>query len=213
MDAHTIYELIGYLSSALIAISLMMKRILYLRVVNLVGAITFTIYGLLIGAYPIVITNAVITLIDVYFLYKIFTAQEFFRLLELPPDDRYLHEFLAYYADDIETYVPGFEHNPAANELGLLVLRDMVATGVLIGYQDGDCFHIALDYVIPGYRDFKSGRFIFRDSRQLFAARGIQRLVTTTRRPIHARYLERVGFTVAPQQDATTDATRYTMRV
>ena len=194
MDTQTFYEILGYIASGLVALSLTMKRILYLRVVNLIGAIVFTVYGAMIGAYPIVIVNGLITLINLYYLYQMLITTEYFRLLELTPDDRYLYEFLDFYAGDIAQYTPNFEHKPQDNEIVLLVLRNMVASGVLIGYQEGDTFHIALDYVTPGYRDFKSGQFIFRDSRDLFAAREISKLVTVGRRPVHEDYLQRVGF-------------------
>ena len=46
----------------------MMSSILKLRVINLVGAALFTVYGLLIGAYPVAVMNLFIVLIDLYYL-------------------------------------------------------------------------------------------------------------------------------------------------
>jgi hypothetical protein len=45
MSTETIYELIGYAGSILIVISLAMSSIIKLRVINLMGAITFGVYG------------------------------------------------------------------------------------------------------------------------------------------------------------------------
>jgi|ERR1051325_4597590 hypothetical protein len=53
-----IYELIGYVASVLVAISLTMTSILRLRIINLTGSACFTLYGLLIGAYPVAIVNS-----------------------------------------------------------------------------------------------------------------------------------------------------------
>ena len=61
-------HIIGYIASALVAVSLMMSSILKLRVINLVGASLFTVYGLLIGAYPVAVMNLFIVLIDLYYL-------------------------------------------------------------------------------------------------------------------------------------------------
>jgi hypothetical protein len=63
-----IYEIIGYTASALVAISLMMSSIVKLRVINMIGAALFTLYGLLIGAYPVAVLNFTIVLIDLYYL-------------------------------------------------------------------------------------------------------------------------------------------------
>ena len=68
MDLSFAYEIIGYFASVLVAISLMMSSILKLRVINLLGAALFTLYGLLIGAYPVAVMNFFIVLIDLYYL-------------------------------------------------------------------------------------------------------------------------------------------------
>lgn len=40
------YELVGYIASALVAMSMLMTSILRLRIVNLVGSTVFGVYGL-----------------------------------------------------------------------------------------------------------------------------------------------------------------------
>jgi hypothetical protein len=69
MDFLSVYEIIGYIASILVAVSLMMSSILKLRVINLIGAACFTVYGLLIDAYPVAVVNFIIVLIDLYYLY------------------------------------------------------------------------------------------------------------------------------------------------
>ncbi|MBI3163860.1 MAG: YgjV family protein, partial [Chloroflexi bacterium] len=68
MEATLIYELVGYVGSVLVAVSLMMKSLLRLRVINLVGALFFVLYGLLIGALPVAFLNALIVGVNVYYL-------------------------------------------------------------------------------------------------------------------------------------------------
>ena len=55
MSADTVYELIGYLGSALIVVSLAMSSIIRLRIVNLAGAVVFSFYGVLIGSIPVIV--------------------------------------------------------------------------------------------------------------------------------------------------------------
>jgi uncharacterized membrane protein YqgA involved in biofilm formation len=49
MDLSHFYELIGYTGSLLVAISLSMKSLQRLRIVNMAGALFFILYGILIG--------------------------------------------------------------------------------------------------------------------------------------------------------------------
>ena len=87
-------ELIGYLGSILVAISLMMKSLLRLRVINLVGALFFTLYGLLLGAYPVAFLNGIIVCIDLYYLFQMWRQKDFLTFLEVSPQGKYLKAFV-----------------------------------------------------------------------------------------------------------------------
>lgn len=195
MPAEMIYEIIGYAASVLIAISLMMRSILKLRVINLIGSVVFTIYGLVIRAYPVAAVNFFIVLINLYFLYQIFSTREYFRLFEVPPDSEYLREFLQFYGKDIQRFQPGQADLPGADALIFFILRDMVPAGLVIGeMRKPGSLDIRLDYAIPGYRDLKTARFVFRDNAQALKARGIDRVYSEPGTADHNRYLERMGF-------------------
>ncbi|MEG2935868.1 MAG: YgjV family protein [Clostridium sp.] len=64
-------EWVGYLASVLIAASMFMKDIIKLRFINLIGSLCFVIYGVVIKAYPVALTNIVIVSVNLYYLYKI----------------------------------------------------------------------------------------------------------------------------------------------
>lgn len=87
MDLSLTYEVIGYAASVLVAISLMMSSILKLRVINLFGAALFTLYGLLIGAYPVAAMNLFIVLIDLYYLRDMVSMTERFTIFKVQRDD------------------------------------------------------------------------------------------------------------------------------
>jgi hypothetical protein len=195
MQAPLVYEIIGYIASLLVALSLTMRSILRLRLINLAGAVFFTIYGLLIRAYPVAAVNAFIIVINLYYLYQMLATREFFRLLEVRPEDEYLHEFLAFYADDIRHSHPGFAPAPEPTQVAFFVLRNMVPAGLLIGeLHDGDQLYVRLDYAIPGYRDLKIGRFLYQEHAADFRARGIRQICTAPGAPVHQRYLRQMGF-------------------
>ena len=193
-------ELLGYLASVLVAISLMMSSVLRLRLINLVGAIAFFVYGVLIGAYPIAAVNAVIIVVNLYFLYRIYTSKEYFKLLKVDSHSAYLRTFLDFYKKDIERFIPDYRFAPTEKQLIIFVLRDMVPAGLFIGQRnEQDEFHIYLDFVIPSYRDFKIGRYLYYQS-GFFQQHGIRKLLSTPHNEVHAKYLRRMGF--RPETDA-----------
>lgn len=68
-------ELLGYAASIMVALSLTMKDIVKLRVLNFIGCALFTAYGLMIDSWPVVLTNGFIACVNVYFLTKMWRAK------------------------------------------------------------------------------------------------------------------------------------------
>lgn len=195
MELNIVYEIIGYVASVLIAVSLMMKAIIKLRVINLIGAATFSVYGMLIGSIPVAAMNGFIVLINIYFLYQMFTAKEYFKLIQLYPNSKMLRHFLDFYADDIAKFVPDYSYQDTEETFALFVLRDMVPAGLLLGKKTDDgSLILELDYVIPNYRDFKIGRYIYDKKRDFLSDRGIKRIICKSNQPVHMKYLKKMGF-------------------
>lgn len=194
MDTTIAYELVGYVASALIVISLMMNSLVRLRLINLIGSIVFVTYGALISAWPIVIVNGFVIAIDAYYLWRAFRASPYLSTLEVSPESRYLAEFLAFHADDIMKTNPSLE-TPDPSDLTVLVLRDMEPAGAFIANAHGDRLDILLDWVKPEYRDFKLGRHLFGSDGEFFLDRGYRLLTAPAGPKVHDRYLERMGFT------------------
>ncbi|MFU8812795.1 MAG: YgjV family protein, partial [Balneolaceae bacterium] len=194
MEAAVWYEIIGYAASVMVAVSLMMSKIVKLRIVNMIGAALFSLYGILIGSIPVAGMNGFIVLVNVYYLYKIATEEEYFKMLKVSGDSEFLREFLNFYRDDIASSQPAFAQAESSADLHLFVLRDMVPAGVLVGRIEGDTLFTDLDYVPRPYRDFKIGRFLFDDKRDFFTQLGVQRVVADGGDDEHRAYLKRMGF-------------------
>ena len=193
LDSDTLYTLIGYVGSILVVTSLAMRSILKLRLIGLAGAIAFTTYGYLIGAWPIVWTNLVIVLIHSHFLREIRRPDEYFKLLEVRSESNYLRHFLDHYAEDIESVWPGFQYRPEPGVLTLFILRDLVPAGLLVvKVRDPETLELELDYAIPGYRDFKIGHYLYR--RNALRDRGFTRIVAAPPDGRATDYLARMGF-------------------
>lgn len=194
METTVIYELIGYAASALVAISLMMSAIVKLRVINLIGSLTFCIYGILIGSIPVAAMNGFIVFVNIYYLFQIYRDDEYFKLLKVSDKSEYLREFIFFYRDHIHQIQPNFK---AENnyDFSVFVLRDMVPAGLLIGNRETDhTLLIHLDFVIPNYRDFKIAEFLFDKNRSFFIETGIHKVVAVSETYAHNQYLKKIGF-------------------
>jgi len=187
-------ELLGYVASVLVAVSLTMSSIVRLRLINLAGSIAFTVYGYLIVSYPVAVVNLFIAFVNIYFLRRMLASHEYFRLLELRTDSEYLRFFLAHYADQIRRFFPGFSPAAADASLGLFVLRDMVPAGLLLGNVRDGTLDVRLDFVIPQFRDFKIGKYLFEECADYFRERGIHEIRSPRGSDAHVSYLERMGF-------------------
>ncbi|HEX6558114.1 MAG TPA: GNAT family N-acetyltransferase [Longimicrobiales bacterium] len=195
MNNVNVLEVIGYAASALVAASMLMTSILRLRLVNLAGSAVFALYGLLIHAYPVAAVNLFIACVNAVHVVRMMRTREFFTIVNVVPDSDYLRFFLERNLPDIRESMPGFTYTPTPNQLSLFVVRDFMPAGLLIGELKPDgtlCVH--LDYVMPGYRDLKIGKYLLEQRSDFFEERGVRRIVTPSGTALHRRYLEHMGF-------------------
>jgi hypothetical protein len=129
-------ELFGYIASFFVAISLLMSSFIWLRVLNLIGAVAFVMYGTLLGSIPVVITNAFITVINVYYLVRMFRPDlNGITYVPVGSDRRgQLDDFVAYYLDDILKFFPDFstgriDESFSSGGLVYLALKDLRLVG------------------------------------------------------------------------------------
>jgi hypothetical protein len=194
MDTQFWLEMVGYLGSVVVAISLMMRSLVRLRIINGLGSLVFVIYGILIHAYPVAILNGFIVGIDAFYLVRMFSQKDYFRLLEISHDSNYLTGLLEFYKDEIKEIYPDYVHQAYTDHPTYLVLRNMVPAGVFVLQRDDAQATVLLDYVIPAYRDFRVARFLYHEKAGYFHGQGIQRFIAAPGRPSHAKYLKRMGF-------------------
>jgi len=188
----TFLQIFGYVASIVIAISLMMSSIVRLRIINLIGAACFSTYGFLIDAYPVFLLNGFIALIDIYYLVQIFGAKEYFRILEVKTNSEYLNYFLKFHEKEISEFIPSFKFEPNENYHVMFVLRDTVPAGVVISeYMDDDLVYMKLDFAIPGYRDFKIGKYVFAE---IYKQKKVKKIYSEPGNEKHETYLRKMGF-------------------
>jgi len=192
-------ELVGYVGSLLIIVSMTRTSILHLRLIGLGGSMVFLVYSILIGAYPIAVVNVVIIGVHLFFLRQLLSKRtEFFTSLELNKDSRYLRHFLEFHGADIESHQPGFEFAARDDQVRIFILRDIVPAGLFIGRVcSDDSIEVELDYVVPQYRDFKVAEYLYSDRSEIFNKRSRRRIWTRPGSHVHVEYFERLGFVPA----------------
>lgn len=199
-----VYEYIGYLASFLVLVSLLMSSVKKLRWINLVGSVTFAVYGFLIGSIPVAILNIGTVTVNVYYLSKMYGSKEYFKILPIDQDTKYLRYFLGYHKKDIMNFASNPDFDVNHSDVSFYILRNVVPAGIFIGKKyTENTLEIELDYVVPSYRDFKMGDYIFNYKKDIFLDKGYTKLITYTDNPLHKRYLKKMGFAV---QGGTDDA-------
>ena len=199
-------ELVGYLASALVVTALTMTSVVRLRMFSLAGSITFTIYGALIGSPPIVITNTAIAIINIWFLRKEFAGGSDHGIdlgvSHIRADSPFLHDFVSFYLDDIHRFQPNFTIPQGDDAVALLLTRDGLPAGMVIGRRTGSTLKIDLDYVRSPYRDSRLGQWLYGDGADVFRDDGYTTLTSSGSGDTHRKYLESVGFKPGPEQAA-----------
>ncbi|HID38405.1 MAG TPA: hypothetical protein EYP36_02690 [Calditrichaeota bacterium] len=196
-------ELIGYTGTVLIAASLMMNSIGKLRKVNLAGASTFAIYGLLVGAFPVFVLNCFISLVDIYYLVRMKLEKDYFELFRIfRSDNPFLLRFVEFYQDDIFRFFPSFQLDRKQKDyIIIFILRNMMPVGLFIARPiEDNNLHICLDYVIPRYRDLKTAHYFFQRTHTIFDELNCKYFFVHSEVKQHIKYLKKVGFNAAPEK-------------
>lgn len=204
MESNWILEFVGYAASVLIAVSLTMRSVLRLRLINLAGSSCFVAYGILIQAYPVALMNCAIVFINLYYLRELTQSKTVFSILESSKDSEYLDLFLNHYADEVADLFPAFDRRLVEGHVVWFILHGLVPVGLFLADTSKDRgLFVHMDYVIPGYRDLKPGKFLYTKQKDRFAKLGITRLCSAPVSSEQRKYLMRMGFTPAHDGDST----------
>lgn len=186
-------EIIGYVASILIIASLAMTSVVRLRILSLLGSIAYIVYGVALGAWPIVIANVVIAGLNIWNIYRVLTSKQGLGVSPIALDAPYLADFLDAHRADIAKFQPGVTLEEG--DQAWLFLRDGLPVGALLGRVEGSDFHVKLDYVRPPFRDVKLGAWLFNDGFGKLGLSGVRAIVANPGTPEHRKYLTSLGFT------------------
>ena len=193
---YSIAPYVGYIASLMLVIALLVKNDIKFRWCSTAGNISFIFYGMLIGAVPVLITNAILLAINGFYLVRIYSRHEYFDLIEFSGEEKLITKFTTYYKKDIAAYFPGFNAELLKGNLSFVVLRDLVIANIfcVIMKENGDA-EVMINYTLPKYRDYKIGRFIFEKEKQFLVSKGIKRVIyKTVSHPGHLAFIKIMGF-------------------
>jgi hypothetical protein len=221
-EDHAVTDVLGWAGSALLVYSLLQTRVLRFRVLNLAAAVALVVFNALIQVWPMVAMNVVIAGINGWHIARLLRTRHDDRHYDVVPvggGESYLRHLLERHRADIERFNPGVlvpsrpaglsgsaddEHTAVLagadlagdpeSRLAFLVLSGGETVGMVLAHRSapGEA-QVDLDYVLPRFRDFTPGEFVYRPDGP-FARLGVRRVVAPPRMRDSERYLAGIGF-------------------
>ena len=191
MNNINMLEMVGYLGSVLVIVSMLMTSVVRLRVINIIGSAIFTVYAILIKSYPTAFLNACLVIINIHQLRKLHQAPgRSYTMHRIKGEDGFVSWFVDKYLDDIKIYFPDFDPHMLAGSKGYAVFFEDQAAGMILGRNREDIYDITLDYTTPAFRDLSVGTFLYK----LLPDHGITKISCDNCGPNHIKYMLDMGF-------------------
>ena len=186
------WEIIGWTGSALVVISLIVPSIRRFRTLNFLGSLIATVYNAVFGIWPYAAMNAVIAVIDAYWLYRLSRGGREYRFVPIDADSPLVRDFLSVHATGIAEAFPDFSSSDLRSAGAHLMMCGDEIAGVFVCASNGEEGRVLLDYVTDRHRDLTPGRALYADA-------GVREAVPATLRLARKStsdpaYFERMGF-------------------
>jgi GNAT superfamily N-acetyltransferase len=186
-------DLLGYIASFIILISLTMKSIVKLRWINAAGSALFVVFAFLTGSTPTIVMNFGIIAIDLWYVTRLTHNRKDYQLIKAERGSAYLDFFYRMHRAEIDDIfgehvfleAKGFSYFVCDSEIaGLFAWKENTPT---------EC-QILIDFVTPRFRDSRIGRYFFEQQLPLFREKGYTLFIYNNVGPKHWKYLEAIGF-------------------
>jgi len=191
-----ILELIGWVGSALLVFSVLQAKFLRFRILNSVASAVLVVYNGILGVWPMAAVNLALLVINLVFIARLLTSKQQAKAFTWAEADPALQAwFVARHGADIARFHPGLAGElPTAR--AALVFHDDSAIGIVAVRGDGTAQLLA-DYVIPAYRDYAPGAFVYSPAGPL-AHWGVTEITTTNPARGLVKYLRQMGYVAGP---------------
>ncbi|MCR5770211.1 MAG: YgjV family protein [Butyrivibrio sp.] len=185
----SIFDIIGYAGSLLVVISMLMTSVMKLRIINTAGSVLAVIYAIAIKAYPTLVMNVALIIINIINMRKLSNNSTEYRLIKAPGNDTVLNDLISKYREDIQSFFPSYREL-TVEDTAFIILNSDVPVGITAGRINDGCYDLYYDYTIPAYRDCSVGQYLFSH------IKGFNINVAQISNPSkdHIPYLNKVGF-------------------
>jgi len=186
-------DLLGYVASFIILVSLTMKSIVKLRWINAIGSLLFVVFAFLTKSTPTIVMNFGIIFIDIAYVLGLSLKHSDYHLVKAERGSAWLEFF--YQSNKIEIDdIFGVDAFGEAKYFSYFVCNNEIA-GLLAWKEISpvEC-RILIDFVTPRFRDFKIGRYFFLRHLSIFREKGYSRLLYENVGKKHWKYLGKLGF-------------------
>jgi hypothetical protein len=194
VNLHFVLEAIGWLGSALLVFSVLQSKFMRFRVLNLVASAVLVAYNGLLGVWPMAAVNAALVVIDLWFIFKLRREKESARAFSYAPAENGLLDwFVSRYGADVAGFFPAAPERLATAQAAVVFHEDRAIGLVAWRPLDGGEAELVCDYVIPAFRDYVPGAYVYSALGPLAQA-GLRAVHIDHPRPSVLPYLHRLGF-------------------
>ncbi len=191
-------EILGWAGSALLVVSVLQTRVMRFRVLNAVASAVLLVYNAAIEVWPMVGMNAVLVGINLWVITGMVRRrhdERAYDVVQVGVGEPYLEHVLRRHAADIAEHNRSPERVIDQAQHAFLVTSGDALVGVVMSRagRSADEQQVLLDYVLPPYRDFTPGEFVYRPGGP-FTAMGARRVVASPAMMRSEKYLGAIGF-------------------
>ncbi len=191
-------EALGWFGSALLVVSLLQTRVMRFRGLNAAASAVLIVYNAAIQVWPMVGLNTVLVGINLWIVAGLLRKRHDARaydVVNVGVREPILAHLLERHAEDIALYDRDWATALESAERAFVVTSGDDVVGVVLSRAADEpaTEQVVLDYVLPPYRDFTPGEFVYRSGGP-FAAVGARRVVASPGMQRSEKYLAAVGF-------------------
>ena len=131
-----LFEIIGYIGTALVILSMTMTSVRRLRAINVLGSAFSTAYAIFGGAWPIVIMNVTLSGVNIFHLIH-GAREERCEIFPVAPSDRTLAHFLDVHRSRIQRMQPDVFRCMEQGAQAYILYKGAEMSGILVALSDG----------------------------------------------------------------------------
>ena len=195
----SLLEALGWIGSAVLVISLLQTRVMRFRVLNLASCLVLIVFNAAIEVWPMAAMNVVLVAINIWAISRLLRERHDSRAYDavsIGTDEPFLRHLLTRHCADVAAFNPDLPADVVAlADHAFLVSTGNEVVGIVLTRDGADAGEqlVVVDYVLPTYRDFTPGEFVFRPDGP-FADLGTRVVVASPGMTSSEKYLRAIGF-------------------